>query len=100
MTTNTKIPLDVQEWIRGMVNGETTISVGHMMFASNENFRTESFEEGLYLLRSCGPVKEWLTEEITATEYKSRIWTIRNFVADTIRDAVIDTFDTAKYLGD
>lgn len=95
------IPSNVRQWITGMVNGETTVKIGHMMFSTDENFRTESFEEGLNLIRTCGPVEKWLREEcITAEERKSRLDAIRTFAADAIRDATIATFDTADYPGD
>ena len=96
-----QLPSKVQDWIVGMVRGKRYVNVGHMMFSTNENFRTQSFEEGLNLIRTSGLVDKWLTDEsINEAERYVRLKLVRQFTADIIRFEVIATFDKAEYHGD
>jgi hypothetical protein len=84
-----------------MVRGKEYVRVGHMMFPADENFKTQTFEEGLYLLRNTGEARKWIAEEGISTEdtyQRQRV--VREFVANAVRFEVITMFDTAEYHGD
>lgn len=93
-----EIPENVQDWVRGMIRGTQSLRVGHMMFATDENFRTQTFKEGLYLIRTGKPVKDWVTEEGADPVFRSS--QVKSLVADTIRALVLDVYDKASYPGD
>jgi hypothetical protein len=94
------IPLKVRTWIREMVDGTTSIEVGHMMFSVNENFRNLIPEYGLYLIRTQGHVRKWLDGASDEENRKERMCAVRDYTANAVRDLVITLFEKANYPGD
>jgi hypothetical protein len=88
------IPKEVKQWIRDLCNGDTSVSVGHMMGHFNENIDNVELEKVLYLIRRNKTVVEY-----TGTD-KLRCEKVAQFVASVISERVIDTFDSAAYPGD
>jgi hypothetical protein len=99
-TANPLVPKNVGKWITDMVNGNTTVKVGHMMFSTDENFQTEPFEQGLFLIRESGLVEKWCEDAKDSADRKARLSAVREYAADAIRNAVIAGFNKAGYPGD
>lgn len=88
------IPQHLRTWIGDMVNGRTSVEVGHMMFSVRENFTNVIPEHALYLIRNEPRIREWAADD------KDRNEAIRQCVADHARDYVYSLFFFATYPGD
>jgi hypothetical protein len=95
VTTNeTSIPAELRSWIADLCQGRAAISVGHRMFAVDENISNIPVEELMYLIRTSAAVKEFVGAD------ESRQQLIAVHVAECISQHVLARFTTARYPGD
>lgn len=96
------IPETVRSWINQMVEGTTSLRVGHMMFSTSENFRTQKIDEGLFLIRahSKSPVRKWIDGASDEENRKQRMSAARDYTANAVRSLVVNLFENADYPGD
>jgi hypothetical protein len=88
----------VIDFIRGMINGTTSVEVGHMMFSTQENFQNLQLDYALTLVRRNRIVQNYIAVDDPGSA--ARADKVRECVADYVRDYVIRNFDTASYPGD
>ena len=93
------IPDTIKRAISGLVNGRRHVMVGHMMFATKENFLNVNPEEGLNLIRTLPEVKVWIEKGEIGTP-EARMAETAAFTAHEIGKWVLNPFATARYAGD
>jgi hypothetical protein len=88
------IPSNLRTWISDFCASRTSVSVGHRMFAADENVGNIPLPNALYLIRKYVPVAQFIGDD------PERRKLIAKYVAAVIAEQVVATFETANYPGD
>lgn len=93
-TKTTPIPRALKKWITDFCAARTSVRVGHMMFATDENLSNIKLEEALYLIRTHEPIAQFMGKD------RGRQRQIAEHVAAAVAATVLKSFKTARYPGD